>query len=198
MPTIAWPSGAVRRLRHWAALLSVCATTTATTATTARARCARRPAGHPDGNHNHRQRDQRRQPPEQRPPPHQGQCPLHRQRGRHHAQRARHQHPGVGAHLRRGLKPAPIARERRHEAGADPCATQHTPGQQARKPRRHRKHQAAHHGHTQKSQRHLARAMPVQPGAQRQLRGRKAQKVPARKQAQVAGLQRKLLRQCGR
>ena len=40
--------------------------------------------------------------------------------------------------------------------------------------------------------------MPVQPGAQRQLRGRKAQKVPARKQAQVAGLQRKLLRQCGR
>ena len=32
MPTIAWPSGAVRRLRHWAALLSVCATTTVTTA----------------------------------------------------------------------------------------------------------------------------------------------------------------------
>jgi len=35
MPTIAWPSGAVRRLRHWAALLSAGLGVCATTATTA-------------------------------------------------------------------------------------------------------------------------------------------------------------------
>lgn len=156
------------------------------------------PARHPQRNAHHGHADQHGQPPEQRAPAHQRHGPLHRQGGGHHAQRARHQHPGIGTHLRRGIEPAAVAGKRRHQAGTHPRAAQHAPGQQAREPRGHREHQATRDGHAQKAEQHLLRAMPVQPGTERQLRGRKAQKVAARQQAQVAGVQGELLRQRGR
>ena len=158
----------------------------------------RAPPRHPQGNHHHRQRDQYRQPPEQRAPAHQRQGPLHWQRGGHHAERARHQHPRIRPHLRHRLQPLAVAGERRHQAGTDARAAQHAPGQQPRKPGGRRKHQAAHHGHAQEAERDLLGPVPVQPCSQRQLRGRKAQKVASRQQPQIPRVQRELLRQRGR
>ena len=78
------------------------------------------------------QRDQWQRPDPEHPAPADAwQQPLHGQGGRQHAQRAGHQHPGVGLQLGRRGKVVAKAGERRHQAGADTHADDHTRRQQA-------------------------------------------------------------------
>ena len=147
------------------------------------------------GNQQHGNDDAHREQPEERPPAQQRQKVLHGQRRCHETERADHQHPRVATQLQRGLEPAPIASQRRHEAGTHTDAGQHARGQQHRELGRDRKQQAAGHGCRQEGDDHTLGPITIEPCAHRQLRQRESKEVATRKQAKVARLQVELRRQ---